>query len=170
MEFPGYGCFSHKIKNGALTSEGLSCSPQKLMSCADTVFQHAITPIHEGGLGFRTDQIIVFGRSIGTGPASYLAEKYKPRAAVLLSPYISIREVAKEKVGWLLSNVVAEHFNIKDMMKNTLCPVLFIHGEDDSMIPPKHSQNLYETLLNQRQNSPSYLESLHQNFQHLDQS
>ena len=66
---------------------------------------------------------------MGTGPASYLAEKYKPRAAILMSPYISIRAVAKDQLCWLLSLVVAEHFNNLEKMKNTHCPVLFIHGE-----------------------------------------
>ena len=56
MEFPGYGCFSHKIKNGVVDKESmLSCSPKKLVSCADTVYHHAIKPTHEGGLGFHPD-------------------------------------------------------------------------------------------------------------------
>ena len=48
---------------------------------------------------------------MGTGPASQLAAKYKPRATILMSPYTSITEVAKNIVGWFLSRMVAEHFN-----------------------------------------------------------
>ena len=45
--------------------------------------------------------IIVMGRSMGTGPACYLASKYSPSGLALISPYTSIRKVAEHFVGKL---------------------------------------------------------------------
>jgi hypothetical protein len=54
---------------------------------------------------------------MGSGPASYLASTYRPGALILMSPYTSIRNVVKSKLGWLLSQMVAEHFdNLKAMV------------------------------------------------------
>jgi abhydrolase domain-containing protein 17 len=47
--------------------------------------------------------IIFLGRSIGSGPATYLASKYKIRSLVLVSPFTSIRAV----VGSLLGNITS---------------------------------------------------------------
>jgi hypothetical protein len=35
--------------------------------------------------------LLVFGRSIGSGPACYLASMRKPKALILMSPYTSIK-------------------------------------------------------------------------------
>ena len=47
---------------------------------------------------------------MGSGPAVYLAANYNPGALILMSPYTSIKNVVKNKVGWL-SFLVAEHFD-----------------------------------------------------------
>lgn len=44
---------------------------------------------------------MIFGRSMGTGPACFLASKYNPKALLLMSPFESIRTVAKEHVSVL---------------------------------------------------------------------
>lgn len=42
------------------------------------------------------------GRSMGSGPACFLAEKFSPMGLVLISPYTSIRRVAEHYIGILL--------------------------------------------------------------------
>lgn len=43
--------------------------------------------------------IFIFGRSIGTSPAIYLASKRKPNALCVISSFTSIRAVANNLVG-----------------------------------------------------------------------
>ena len=62
-----------------------------------------IKPKSEGGLGFRKEDVILFGRSMGSGPCSLLANTFKPRALVLMSPYLTIKEVAAHVAGRFLS-------------------------------------------------------------------
>jgi hypothetical protein len=54
---------------------------------------------------------------MGSGPATYLAANNNPGALILMSPYTSIKNVVKNKVGFL-SFLVSEHFdNLKLMAK-----------------------------------------------------
>lgn len=50
----------------------------------------------------RREDIVVVGRSMGTGPACHIAAKYNPRGLVLISPYTSLRRVAEHFVGFYL--------------------------------------------------------------------
>jgi hypothetical protein len=74
--------------------------------------------------------IILFGRSIGSGPATLLASKRKPCALLLMSPFTSIKDVAKNILGYMafLSGVVYERFKNLENIKNVRCPVFFLHG------------------------------------------
>ena len=47
-------------------------------------------------IGIEEDNIILYGRSIGTGPAAYLASKRKPGAVLLMSAFKSIRDIVKD--------------------------------------------------------------------------
>ena len=51
-------------------------------------------------LGFREENIIIMGRSIGTGIALEWMQKVKPGALVLISPFASIKSLAREKAGF----------------------------------------------------------------------
>jgi len=44
-------------------------------------------------------EIILFGRSIGTGVACYVAEERKPRALILMSAFTSVKNIAKDWIG-----------------------------------------------------------------------
>mgnify|MGYP002395729921 CR=1 FL=1 len=81
-------------------------------------------------IGIKENDIILFGRSMGSGPTSYLASIMNPYALLLMSPYTSIKEAAKSLLGWasFLSVIVYEKFRNIDAMKNAKCPVFFLHG------------------------------------------
>ena len=50
---------------------------------------------------------------------------------ILMSPFKSLREVAKDKVGKLLSYLLAERYRNVDLIAHCKCPVLIIHGKQD---------------------------------------
>ena len=103
MEYPGYGMFTHKIVDATPTDQVLSCSARKITQNAEIVMEHVLRSKEEGGLGYKPENVIVFGRSIGTGPASQVAAKYKPGALLIMSPYTSIKGVAANVAGRFLS-------------------------------------------------------------------
>ncbi|MCP5047724.1 MAG: alpha/beta hydrolase [bacterium] len=91
--------------------------------------------------------IIVFGRSLGGGIASYLALKYQPRALVIESSYTSIPDVATWRYGsgYLVRRLTRYKYDTRKRLKDIHCPVLIIHGPDDEIIPYAQGKILYET-------------------------
>ena len=82
--------------------------------------------------------IYIFGRSIGTSPAIYLASKRKPNALITISAFTSIKAVANNLVGFL-KVLVKERLTSIDYIKNVTCPIIFIHGQKDRLIPFKET-------------------------------
>lgn len=78
---------------------------------------------------------------MGSGPTSYLASIKNPNSLLLMSPYTSIRDAAKALFGWasFLSVIVYEKFRNIDTIKRARCPVFFLHGQKDTLVPHSHS-------------------------------
>ena len=87
--------------------------------------------------------IFIFGRSIGTSPAIYLASVRKPNALFIISAFTSIRAVADNIVG-PLKYLLKERLSSKDYIKDVTCPILFVHGQSDPLIPFKETILLKE--------------------------
>jgi pimeloyl-ACP methyl ester carboxylesterase len=90
------------------------------------------------------NDIIVMGNSIGTGPASYIAHKYKVRGLVLLAPYSSLKTLVEEMpVLGYLSPFLKYKFPTEEFiagLKETC--VVVAHGKKDDIIPYAHSVRL----------------------------
>ena len=100
MEYPGYGLY---LQNG-------SASEQKIKQDAEYVYKFILQDC-----GLNEEDIIVFGRSMGSGPASFLAGNFNPGALCLMSAYTSVRAVAGDVVGFLRF-LVSERFNNLEMI------------------------------------------------------
>ena len=83
MEYPGYSFFSHEIKNGQRTAKKVSASPSGISANIVSVYKHVTMPKNLGGLGFQESEVIIYGKSIGSGPSTLLASKFTPRALIL---------------------------------------------------------------------------------------
>ena len=128
IDYRGYGKSS-----GTITEKGL-------YEDAEAAYQFLINEKN-----FRPDQIIIYGRSIGTGIAVELATKHTPKVLVLESPYISLKKLGSEKMPYLLPSIILRfHFDNMGKITSVKCPVMFIHGARDTLIPPTHTDKLYE--------------------------
>jgi uncharacterized protein len=91
------------------------------------------------------DNIVLIGRSIGSGSAIYLAHERKVKSLILVSPFESIRAVAKSKLPFLPVNLILRHkFPSKEYAANVSVPLLAFYGTADYIIPPIHSKRLAE--------------------------
>ena len=111
MEYPGYGLY---VGNPG---------SEKVLENAVFVFDH-LTQV----FGISPNDIILFGRSIGCSPACYLAKYRNPAATLLMSPFKSIRDVARDLVGRVLQYAIADRFRNIDLIKEIRCPVFIVHG------------------------------------------
>lgn len=102
--------------------------------------------------GIEPGDAIVLGNSIGTGIASHVATKFHPRVLVLLSPYTSLPEVAREQpLMGLLSPFLWYRFptlnNITTLRETC---VVAAHGNNDTVIPFHHSIHLRDAYQGSR--------------------
>lgn len=52
-----------------------------------------------------------------------------------MSPFKSIKDVARDLVGWVLSLAIADRFRNIDYIKEVKCPTFIVHGQKDKLIP-----------------------------------
>ena len=126
VEYPGYSLYKGE-------------------SQADTILQNTVIVYDfiKKEFNLEDKNIFIFGRSIGTSPAIYLASVRKPNALFIVSAFTSIRAVADNIVG-PLKYILKERLSSKDYIKNVTCPILFIHGQSDPLIPFKETLLLKE--------------------------
>jgi pimeloyl-ACP methyl ester carboxylesterase len=93
-------------------------------------------------------EITLYGRSLGTGIASYLASKNKPKQLILETPYYSILDIAEYRFPMFsVKKLLKYHFPIFQFLPKTDCPLTIIHGTEDSIIPYASSRKLLELNL-----------------------
>jgi hypothetical protein len=99
-------------------------------------------------LGFKTEDTILIGESLGSGIASQMATEHKFKGVFLITPYTTIADRAQEMYWYLpVKYLTKDNFNNIDNISRINAPVLIVHGDDDDIIPHSHSQKLFEKAL-----------------------
>jgi fermentation-respiration switch protein FrsA (DUF1100 family) len=93
------------------------------------------------------DRIIIFGRSVGTGPAAYIAAKRPSAGVVLQSPFVSAFRVLTR-----IPLLPFDKFPNYKYIRHIHSPVLIMHSRADSVIPFWHGQKIFD-LANQPKQS-----------------
>lgn len=128
VEYPGYGLL-----------HAMDTDEEGIYEVALTAFRFLVDVI---GVGY--SQIILFGRSLGSGPAVFLASQYPVGGLILVSAFSSIRAAVQSIVGRLFAYTFKERFPNSQIIANVSCSTLFIHGEADGLIPMDHSLRLFK--------------------------
>jgi fermentation-respiration switch protein FrsA (DUF1100 family) len=120
-DYPGYG-----------TSPG---RPTSAHAChaADTAMRYLTETC-----GIAPDRIIVHGRSVGGGPAVYLAAKHPVAGLIAESTFVSAFRVITH-----IPILPFDKFRNLARIDQIDCPLLVIHGTDDRTIPIWHGEALY---------------------------
>jgi fermentation-respiration switch protein FrsA (DUF1100 family) len=84
------------------------------------------------------NRIIIFGRSVGSGPAVHLAARRPAAALILQSPFLSAFRVVTR-----VSILPFDKFPNYKEIGRVRCPVLIVHGTEDSVINISHGQRLF---------------------------
>ena len=109
------------------------------------LFEDALA-VHDyvrGPGGAEARDIVVMGRSLGSGVATMLAAEREVLAAVLITPYDSIEAVASTHFPPLLVRTLLRHpFPSIDFAPRVRVPGLFLIAAHDEVIAPSHSHAL----------------------------
>ena len=126
LEYRGYG-----LSNGSPSEQGIYSDALKAFDLIAKDYAH----------------IMVVGRSLGSGVATYIAAQRQVRGLVLVTPYDSILAIGQSQypiypISWMLIDTF-DSLSRADMIDE---PTLIILSEFDSVVPHKHAFKLAEAL------------------------
>ena len=125
--------------------------------------------------------IVLYGRSLGTGPSCYMAVKTAeqqrladPESAVtsptdgpvggliLHAPFLSVFRVVID-TGCTLPG---DKFPNLDLINMVQSPTILVHGTNDQIVPFHHSEKLYECIQEKFRARPIYIQGMSHNNVH----
>lgn len=121
MDYRGYG-----LSGGTVSEANCYADAQVLLNEATR-------------LGYQSENLLLWGRSVGSGTAVQVATTGDFYGLVLDSPFVSAFRVATK-----IPILPFDKFpNLKRMPEITE-PFFILHGAQDTLIPPWHSEKLYQ--------------------------
>ncbi len=136
-DYPGYG-----LSKGIPSEKGCNEAICKVYKCLLE-------------LGYDTENILLYGVSIGTGPTVYLGatmsstDKSKLKGILLQTPFTSAIGVVSEVVETSCANFAFIAYNpnifksLEILPQITTAPISIIHGKKDDIVPYAHAVKLY---------------------------
>ena len=107
----------------------------------ETVYHHAVET-----LKIPPSRLVLYGRSVGSGPATDLAARVPIGGLVLESGFVSAFRVLTK-----VSLLPFDRFHNLRHIRRVHAPVLVIHGTADEVIPVSHGRLLYEAAAQPKQ-------------------
>eukprot|EP01062_Namystynia_karyoxenos_P059217 TRINITY_DN50661_c0_g1_i1.p1 TRINITY_DN50661_c0_g1~~TRINITY_DN50661_c0_g1_i1.p1 ORF type:complete len:360 (+),score=106.60 TRINITY_DN50661_c0_g1_i1:96-1082(+) len=132
-EYPGYGLY----RSRASSKEGFD----------ETAFQ--AFHFARATMKWPPQRILLLGRSIGTGVAAHLARRVTRElrseigGLILISPYTSILGIVEDQAG-CMARLFQHRWRPELDVAKCGCPLLLLHGAQDTLIPPHHAAKLYD--------------------------
>ncbi|HMB39726.1 MAG TPA: alpha/beta hydrolase [Wenzhouxiangellaceae bacterium] len=92
-----------------------------------------------------SDEIVLFGRSMGAAVSARLARARPPACLILESAFTSVPDRASELYWWLPIRWLLElEMNTREYVAGTDTPTLVIHSRDDEIVPFEHGRRVAE--------------------------
>lgn len=123
-DYPGYGTSSGKPSEAGC------------YAAIEAAYKYATVT-----LGYTSDQIVLYGRSLGGGPTTWLAEKSPVDAMILDGTFTSTFRVLTEVklLPW-------DRFDNISRLPKIKIPVCILHGTADRTVPFTHAQKNWEAI------------------------
>ena len=94
--------------------------------------------------GANPKSIVLFGRSLGGGVATWLAAKEAPGALIVESTFSSVPEMGAKLYPFLPVRLLARvHYDSGARISQIASPQLFIHSREDEIVPFEQGLSLY---------------------------
>jgi uncharacterized protein len=124
IDYPGYGKSTGKF------------TERRLYDYALQLYRLARTRYQPGN-------IIIYGKSLGTGIATQLAAVRDCKRLILETPYYSIQSLVKHYLPmYPVANMLHYHLPTYDYLPLVTAPVTIFHGTNDQVIPYSNAERL----------------------------
>ncbi|MBN8854732.1 MAG: hypothetical protein BGO55_20485 [Sphingobacteriales bacterium 50-39] len=128
MDYPGYG-----KSTGVFSEENLYAQALILYKLARS--------------RWRPDQIIIYGKSLGTGIAAQLADVRDCRRLILECPYYSMTSLVRHYMPlWPVGSMLHFKFPTWQHLPQVTAPVTIFHGTSDGLVPYSNASRLKPLL------------------------
>jgi hypothetical protein len=96
------------------------------------------------GAGIDAGRIVLWGESLGSGVAVYLAARRRVAALVLEAPFTSVAAAARHHYRFVpaAALLVRDRFDSLSRIGRVTAPLLVLHGERDRIVPASHGRAL----------------------------
>ena len=102
--------------------------------------------------GIAPADIVVFGRSMGGGPATWLAARHPPGALILESVFTTVPDVGAHHYSFLPVRALATNqFDNEARVAEIGAPTLHIHSREDRVVPFELGRRVYEAAAEPKQ-------------------
>ncbi|MBX2974206.1 MAG: alpha/beta hydrolase [Flavobacteriales bacterium] len=92
-------------------------------------------------------RIVVLGRSLGSGLATPVAARHKPRMLILETPFANLYDVAMNYLPILPYRLLLRYpFRNDKAIRRVTCPVYILHGKFDATVPYASALKLYAAV------------------------
>ncbi|MGB5387599.1 alpha/beta hydrolase [Eudoraea sp.] len=128
MDYRTYGKSTGKLSEESLFNDG------------QLFYEYALKHYDESG-------ITLYGRSLGTGIATWVASQNTPFRLILETPYYSLLDLGKNRfpylpVQWFLKYPLKTYEYISEVS----CPIAFFHGTEDRIVPYNSGLRLFNSV------------------------
>ena len=123
FDYRGYGMST----GGPPTAAGAT-------SDMEAVYRHAVETLR-----IPSSRLVLYGRSVGSGPATDLAARVPVGGLVLESAFVSAFRVLTK-----VTLLPFDRFDNLRHIRQVRAPILVIHGTEDEVIPVSHGRRLYD--------------------------
>lgn len=128
FDYRGYGKSGGKIS-----------SQEQLYADADLMMEPVLREYDAG-------EVAVVGYSVGSGLAARTAQKYGAKRLILIAPYFSLEELAREKMPFVPKFLIKYKIPTFEFVGDFGVPVTIFHGEHDELIGVDNSRRLLKFL------------------------
>ena len=96
---------------------------------------------------WKEEEIVIYGRSLGSGMATPLAALKKPRMLLLETPFANLMDLARSYLPILPYRFLLRYRFQNDMkIRGVKCPVYIFHGKRDNVVPYTSALKLYSCI------------------------
>lgn len=124
IDYRGYG-----KSNGTIQSE------QQLIADAEAAYSYV-------SKRYAPQNIVIYGRSLGTGLAAQIAQRHPPKMLILETPYVSLKELTGRFYPYMPGFLLKFPMRTDLAVKQIKSPIYLIHGTADEVVPYDSSEKL----------------------------